>query len=74
MHHGQQTGDWAQVITLYMQAADAEATQQGAAFYLTHAYVHALEAGDPVADTLKQRLIALGAEIEADEEPPTAPD
>ncbi|WP_341861197.1 hypothetical protein [Gymnodinialimonas sp. 57CJ19] len=74
LYHGQQTGDWAQVITQYMEAAEAEATEQGAAFYLTHAYVHALEAGDPRADTLKQRLIALGAEVEADEAPPTAPD
>lgn len=53
-----------------MEAAEAEATRQGAAFYLTHAYVHALEANDPRAAALKQRLIALGAEVEADDAPP----
>lgn len=73
LHHGQQTGDWAQVIAQYVEVAEAETTRQGAAFYLTHAYVHALEAGDPAAKTLRARLIALGAEVESDAAPQTAP-
>lgn len=57
------TGDWSGVIDLYMKAAEAEDAPQGQAFYLTHAYVHALEAGDPRARDVKARLVALGAEI-----------
>jgi hypothetical protein len=58
------SGDWSEVIALYVEAAEAAAEARGAAFYLTHAYVHALEAGDPVAAVLKRRLVALGAEVE----------
>lgn len=60
LRDGQETGDWSEVITLYIEAArdDAEA------FYLTHAYIHALEANDPRAPDLKQRLVALGSDVE----------
>ncbi|WP_425090672.1 hypothetical protein [Tropicimonas sp. S265A] len=53
-------GDTATVIALYLQAADA-AAPDGEAFYLTQAYVTALEAGFPT-ETLLARLRALGAE------------
>ncbi|QUJ77496.1 hypothetical protein KDD17_05760 [Sulfitobacter albidus] len=54
-------GDRAALIALYTQAADA-ASGDAAAFYLTHAMVFALEAGDPRADTLRARLLAEGRE------------
>ncbi|ABD54805.1 hypothetical protein [Jannaschia sp. CCS1] len=57
------TGDWSDVIALYLKAAEAEGDPQGTAFYLTHAYIHALEAGDPRVPSLKTRLVALGADV-----------
>lgn len=45
---------------MYIEAARGEAE----AFYLTHAYVHALESKDPRALELKRRLVALGSDIE----------
>ncbi len=54
------SGDRAKLVTLYAEAADAHAEAQ--AFYLTHAYVFALEAGDARAAALRERLVALGAD------------
>lgn len=55
--------DISQLIRLYGDAAD-KAEQAGdmdkAAFFRTHAMVFALEAGDPVATTLRARLAAQG--------------
>lgn len=53
-------GDRGALISLYALAAEGDGT--GAAFYLTHAYVFALEAGDPRAMTLRARLLAMGAD------------
>jgi hypothetical protein len=53
-------GDKGALISLYAEAAAAGGP--GAAFYLTHAYVFALEAGDPRTASLRQRLLAMGAE------------
>lgn len=58
-----ETGDWSGVIALYVTAAEAEDDPRGAAFYLTHAYVHALEAGCASAPSLRSRLVALGADL-----------
>ncbi len=58
-------GDGAALARLYAQAADeAEARGQEAraGFYLTHAYVFALEQGDAAAGALHARLKALGRE------------
>ena len=58
-------GDGGSLVALYAEAADrAEATgdMDAACFYLTHAYVFALEAGDPAADALHRRLRAHGRE------------
>ncbi|MEX3015637.1 hypothetical protein [Gymnodinialimonas hymeniacidonis] len=55
-----EAGDRARLVTLYAEAADANA--QAEAFYLTHAYVFALEAGDARAPALRARLVALGAD------------
>jgi hypothetical protein len=50
------------LIGLYAEAAKISAAA-AAAFYLTHAYVFALEAGDPRAKVLKDRLVEIGADL-----------
>ena len=45
---------------LYTEAADATDHLDTACFYLTHAYIFALEQGDPAADALYTRLKAHG--------------
>ena len=54
------SGDRASLVTLYAEAA--EAGGEAAGFYLTHSYVFALEAGDPRAALLRDKLVAIGAE------------
>ena len=60
-------GDRLRTARLYAQAA-SRAEQSGdvdrACFYLTQAWVFALEAGDPLADELRARLVAQGRETE----------
>ena len=48
------------LIGLYTEAADAVPDLDAACFYLTHAYIFALEKGDPVSEVLYQRLKAEG--------------
>ena len=48
------------LISLYTEAADSTDDIDAACFYLTHAYIFALEAGDPAADALYTRLKAQG--------------
>ena len=48
------------LITGYTQAADAQNDIDAACFFLTHAYVFALEAGDDRADALRERLTSHG--------------
>ncbi len=55
-------GDRSELVRLYTEASDVAADRVAQAFYLTHAYVFALEAGDAQADALRQRLVELGAE------------
>lgn len=43
---------------MYVEVAEGESE----AFYLTHAYIHALEMGDDRAPMLKKRLVALKAD------------
>lgn len=54
-------GETTRLVDLYTVAADGTAPE-AAAFYLTHAYVFALEAGDPRAEALHARLVAEGRE------------
>ncbi len=54
--------DRAALITLYAEAAVAADSAEARGFYLTHAYVFALEAGDTRAEGLKAELIAMGRE------------
>ena len=52
-------GDRAALVTLYAEASDqarAAGEVDRAAFYLTHAWVFALESGDPRATDYRERL------------------
>lgn len=57
-----EAGDRDALVALYTEAADSAASHDAACFYLTHAYVFALELGHPAADRLRARLIAAGRE------------
>ena len=54
--------DTAALVSLYTQAADHTDDVDAACFYLTHAYVFALERGYKAADALRERLAARGRE------------
>ncbi|WP_299414550.1 hypothetical protein [uncultured Sulfitobacter sp.] len=56
------TGDVDALIGLYTQAADQASDVDQACFFLTHAHVFALEAGDPRAQTLRAQLVSHGRE------------
>ncbi|KGM88958.1 hypothetical protein rosmuc_01182 [Roseovarius mucosus DSM 17069] len=62
MIRAHETGDRAALISLYTQAADRAETLDAACFFLTHAYIFALEAGAFEAADLHARLIAHGRE------------
>jgi len=44
------------LVALYTKAADSAVSIDAACFYLTHAYVYALEIDDPTKDELHARL------------------
>lgn len=48
------------LVTLYSQAADTTPDIDAACFYLTHAYIFALELGHPDTPALHARLAAHG--------------
>ena len=50
------------LVDLYTQAASGAASEEAAGFFLTHAYVFALELGADQAPALRDRLIAMGRE------------
>ena len=54
------TGDGKALAVLYAQAAERTAEETACAFYLTHALVHALEAGDALAAPFRARLAEMG--------------
>ncbi|THH38931.1 hypothetical protein E4Z66_05080 [Aliishimia ponticola] len=56
------SGDIRALITLYEEAANSANEDTARGFYLTHAYVFALEAGAPEAATLRARLVDMGRE------------
>ena len=61
------SGDLKGVIDIYLAAAESkedEGDVDAACFLLTHAWVHALEAGDSRARDIRARLIARGRESE----------
>lgn len=57
-----QAGDKAALITLYREAAASANDADAAGFYLTHAYVFALDLGDPQAASLHATLKDQGRE------------
>lgn len=57
-------GDRSELVALYTTAADQANAVEATSFYLTHAYVFALEAGMAEASRLKARLVAMGRETE----------
>nr|WP_255670786.1 hypothetical protein [Cognatishimia sp. F0-27] len=58
-----ETADKSALIGLYEEAAGATTDPQAAAFYLTHAYVYALELGDGRARQYHAVLKAQGREV-----------
>ena len=52
--------DRAALIALYTEAADFANTDEVRGFYLTHAFVFALESGAPEAPALRARLQEMG--------------
>ena len=48
------------LVRLYAEAAEAAHDVDAACFFLTHAYVYALELGHPHTDALYARLAAQG--------------
>lgn len=48
------------LVALYSEAADAANTDEARGFYLTHAFVFALESGAPEAPALRARLQEMG--------------
>jgi hypothetical protein len=58
-------GDRAALVGLYAEAADRADEARAAAFFLTQAYVFALETGDARAPALRARLVELGSERDA---------
>ena len=57
-----EAGDGALLAELYSEAADQAPDVEAECFYLTQAYVFALETGAPGADALRARLKAHGRE------------
>ena len=57
-----EAGDGLALICLYAEAAERAASEIARAFYLTHAYVFALETGSVQAAALRDRLVELGSE------------
>lgn len=55
-------GDKRALADLYTQAAEQARTEDAAGFYLTQAYVFALDAGLRVAPDLRARLASMGRE------------
>lgn len=60
MRAAHETGDGPALIALYTEAALTAASDMARGFYLTHAFVHALEAGDARAADLRAELRAMG--------------
>jgi hypothetical protein len=57
--------DAAALVSLYTQAADQSDDVDATCFYLTHAYVYALELGSYKAVNLRDRLVTHGREPSA---------
>ncbi|MCW9042338.1 MAG: hypothetical protein OQK05_03250 [Pseudopelagicola sp.] len=56
------TGDTLSLVTLYREAAEHAQEDEARGFYLTHAYVYALEAGHHMSPDLHAMLRAMQRE------------
>lgn len=59
------------LVDLYLEAAQAAATEDEIGFFLTHAYVFALETGHAQAPALRARLEQMGRECGCPVQPPS---
>lgn len=57
-----ESGDKPSLVALYREAADTSTADEARGFYLTHAYVYALETGHRMAPDLHAMLRAMGRE------------
>jgi hypothetical protein len=57
-----EAGDKTALVALYREAAHAAGSQDEAAFFLTNAYIYALETGHADALMLRDQLVAMGRE------------
>jgi hypothetical protein len=55
-------GDHDALVGLYREAADGAGTADAAGYFLTHAYIFALETNHADAPALRARLVAMGRE------------
>jgi hypothetical protein len=55
-------GENERLVALYTEAADTANDQNAACFFLTHAYIFALEQNHPTLEDLRKRLVAAGRE------------
>lgn len=51
------------LVTLYCEASHVAETDIATGFFLTHAYIYALELGHSQAPALRARLVAMGREV-----------
>ncbi|TLP64599.1 hypothetical protein FEE96_12430 [Parasedimentitalea maritima] len=54
--------DTSSLVDLYTEAANAASHQDASAFYLTQAYIYALDLGHRNSEHLRNRLVKLGRE------------
>ncbi|MFK7875436.1 MAG: hypothetical protein AB8B71_06600 [Paracoccaceae bacterium] len=54
--------DTHQLVSLYVAAADSAQHDTARKFYLTHAYVFALETDHPKTGAIRDQLVVLGSE------------
>jgi hypothetical protein len=55
-------GDKSALVSLYAMAADQAPSDEARYFYMTHAYIFALDTGNTLAGDLRARLQAAGRE------------
>jgi len=61
------TGDTAALVGLYTRAADLSVTDDARGFFLTQAYIFALDTGAAQTPTLRAELAAMGREANEDD-------
>ncbi len=57
-----EAADHGALVALYAEAAETAEDEDARAFFLTHAYVFALDTGAPEAEALRHALVTMGRE------------